>query len=85
MSERITTDAELPPDPGPLMRVLRLRGGPWDGATWTGEIAIGFRIACGTRPWPPSSIYVVTDEQELSAAGVVEFVAVPGEVEPTLV
>jgi hypothetical protein len=61
----------------PQIRRLRLRGGPADGLTWTGEIGVGRRIACGPGPWSPQSVYVVTAETVASADGGIEYLAVP--------
>jgi hypothetical protein len=58
------------------VRHLRLRGGPSDGQTWDGEIAIGRRIA-GAGPWTPDAIYVVTSETVTGPDGRIETIAVP--------
>jgi hypothetical protein len=63
----------------PRIRRLRMRGGPADGQTWDGEIAVGRRIAAGPGPWSPSGIYVVTAETTTDADGRPESIAVPAE------
>jgi hypothetical protein len=58
------------------VRTLRLRGGPGDGQTWTGEITVGRRIACAGR-WSADGVYVVTAETVTAPDGSVETIAVP--------
>jgi hypothetical protein len=60
----------------PEIRHLRFRGGPGDGQTWDGEIAVGRRIACA-GPWTPGGVYVVTSETVSAPGGRVESIAVP--------
>jgi hypothetical protein len=59
------------------VRTLRLRGGPLDGQTWSGAIDVGGRVWCGTGPWTPSQVYVVTAELVPSPEGREECIAVP--------
>jgi hypothetical protein len=58
------------------IRHLRLRGGPGDGQTWAGQIAVGRRIACA-GPWSADGVYVVTSETVTGSDGRIESVAVP--------
>lgn len=58
------------------VRRLRLRGGPGDGQTWAGQIAVGRRIACA-GPWSPGGVYVVTSETVTGSDGRIESIAVP--------
>jgi hypothetical protein len=58
------------------VRHLRLRGGPGDGQTWAGQIAVGRRFACA-GPWTPDGVYVVTSETVSGSDGRIESIAVP--------
>jgi hypothetical protein len=60
----------------PDVRHLRLRGGPGDGQTWAGQIAVGRTIACA-GPWSPDGVYVVTTETVTAPNGQIENIAVP--------
>lgn len=62
---------------GRHVRRLRLRGGELDGLTWSGEIDVGRRLACGRGRWSPESVYVVTPETIRASDGLIENVAVP--------
>ena len=58
-------------------RRLLLRGGALDGQTWLGVVAVGDRAFCGSGPWTPTEIYVVTPEIAVDAQGRSCNVAVP--------
>jgi hypothetical protein len=59
-------------------RKLLLRGGIYDGRTWTGVVAVGKRVFCGgDEPWSPAGVYIVTDEIATNDAGESVNVAVP--------
>jgi len=46
-------------------RLLLLRGGIYDGATWTGVVGVGERVFCGGDDrWSMAGMYVVTDAVE---------------------
>jgi len=58
-------------------RWLLLRGGDLDGRTWLGTVAVGNRVFCGSGPWTPTEIYVVTAEVVVDDEGRSYNVAVP--------
>jgi hypothetical protein len=58
-------------------RLLLLRGGDLDGRTWLGTVAVGSRVFCGSGPWTPTEIYVVTADVVVDAEGRSCNVAVP--------
>jgi hypothetical protein len=59
-------------------RKLLLRGGIYDGQSWTGVVAVGKRVFCGgDAPWSPTGVYIVTDEVVTNDAGEPVNIAVP--------
>jgi hypothetical protein len=48
-----------------------------DGTTWSGDVDVGGRVACGVGRWDAGAVYLVTDETTQASDGVVESVAVP--------
>jgi hypothetical protein len=59
-------------------RTLVLRGGIYDGRSWTGVVAIGKRVFCGgDEPWSTAGLYLVTDEIQTDNSGAPANVAVP--------
>jgi hypothetical protein len=59
-------------------RKLLLRGGIYDGRTWTGVVAVGKRVFCGgDEPWSTAGMYVVTEEVVTNEAGESMNIAVP--------
>lgn len=59
-------------------RTLLLRGGVYDGRSWTGVIAVGSRVFCGEQDaWSTEGIYLVTDQEETTENGSVANIAVP--------
>jgi hypothetical protein len=58
-------------------RRLLLRGGQLDGRTWVGAVAVGSRVFCGSGPWTPTEIYMVTAEVVVDDEGRSCNVAVP--------
>jgi hypothetical protein len=59
-------------------RKLLLRGGIYDGRSWTGVIAVGKRVFCGgDDAWSTAGMYVVTDEVQIDEAGQPVNIAVP--------
>ena len=63
--------------PRAIIQRLRLRGGELDGTTWSMDVGVGKRVACGTGPWSPGSVYVVTKETTRGPDGQDESIAVP--------
>jgi hypothetical protein len=63
--------------PRATIQRLRLRGGELDGMTWSMDVSVGKRVACGTGPWSPGSVYVVTEETTRGVDGQEESIAVP--------
>ncbi len=58
--------------------MLLLRGGRYDGRSWTGVVAVGSRVFCGeTDAWSTEGIYLVTDQRETTASGEEGNIAVP--------
>jgi len=59
-------------------RKLLLRGGIYDGRSWTGVVAVGKRVFCGgDEPWSTAGMYVVTEEIVTDDAGETANIAVP--------
>lgn len=59
-------------------RTLLLRGGPYDGRSWTGVVAVGSRVFCGGEDaWSAEGIYLVTEELETAENGLEGNIAVP--------
>ena len=58
-------------------RRLLLRGGPYDGKTWVGVVAVGQRVFCGEGTWSTTGVYVVSDVVETDDDGRPANVAVP--------
>jgi hypothetical protein len=59
-------------------RTLLLRGGIYDGRTWTGVIAVGKRVFCGgDDAWSTAGMYIVTEEIVTNDDGQAANVAVP--------
>jgi hypothetical protein len=58
-------------------RRLILRGGPYDGRTWSGVVSVGQRQFVGDGDWAPSGVYVVTAQVETGEDGEPANVAVP--------
>jgi hypothetical protein len=58
-------------------RHLTLRGGALDGQSWTGVVAVGKRVFCGTGEWSKEGLYLVTAQIEVGADGVPRNVAIP--------
>jgi hypothetical protein len=59
-------------------RTLWLRGGIYDGRSWTGVIAVGKRVFCGgDDAWSTAGMYLVTEEIVDGEGGVPMNVAVP--------
>ena len=59
-------------------RKLLLRGGIYDGRSWTGMVAVGKRVFCGgDDPWSTAGMYLVTEEIQANPAGEPANVAVP--------
>jgi hypothetical protein len=59
-------------------RELHLRGGIYDGRTWTGVVAVGKRVFCGgDDAWSTAGVYLVTEEVEPTESGGVANIAVP--------
>ncbi len=58
-------------------RRLLLRGGTLDGQFWTGVIAVGKRVFCGSQEWSMDKVYLVTPSVEIGADGAPANVAVP--------
>ncbi len=58
-------------------RRLLLRGGALDGQSWTGVIAVGKRVFCGSQEWSMDGVYLVTSSVEIGADGEPANVAVP--------
>ena len=59
-------------------RKLLLRGGIYDGRTWTGIAAVGKRVFCGGDDvWSTAGMYLVTDEVQTDENGVPANIAVP--------
>ena len=71
--QRAVSDLALP---SATIHRLRLRGGDLDGTTWSIDVRVGQRIACGTGPWSPGSVYLVTEETTRGPDGQ-ESIAVP--------
>jgi hypothetical protein len=59
-------------------RKLLMRGGIYDGQSWTGVVAVGKRVFCGRdEPWSPAGVYIVTGEIQYDSAGEPANIAVP--------
>jgi hypothetical protein len=59
-------------------RKLVLRGGIYDGRSWTGVVAVGKRVFCGgDDAWSTAGMYVVTDQVETTESGETVNIAVP--------
>ena len=58
-------------------RRLVLRGGRYDGRTWSGVVAVGERRFVGDGDWATSGVYVVTGLVETDEEGREANVAVP--------
>ncbi len=59
-------------------RRLVLRGGMYDGESWTGVVAVGKRVFCGGEsPWSTEGVYLVTDQVETTDDGEEANIAVP--------
>jgi hypothetical protein len=59
-------------------RKLLLRGGIYDGRTWTGMVAVGKRVFCGgDDAWSTAGMYLVTEEIHTDENGVPANIAVP--------
>ncbi len=59
-------------------RRLALRGGIYDGRSWTGVVAVGKRVFCGgDDAWSTDGMYLVTDEVGTDADGEPVNIAVP--------
>ncbi len=58
-------------------RRVVLRGGPHDGQTWVGVIAVGERRFFGDGAWATTGVYVVTATVETDDEGREVNVAVP--------
>ena len=59
-------------------RQLLLRGGIYDGRSWTGVVAVGKRVFCGgDDPWSTAGMYLVTAEIQLDETGAPANIAVP--------
>jgi hypothetical protein len=59
-------------------RTLSLRGGIYDGRSWTGVIAVGKRVFCGgDDAWSTAGMYLVTAEVETNDDGEPVNIAVP--------
>ncbi len=59
-------------------RKLLLRGGVYDGQSWTGVVAVGKRVFVGgDAPWSTAGMYVVTEETEADDAGMPVNIARP--------
>ena len=58
-------------------RHLLLRGGALDGQSWTGVVAVGKRVFCGTGTWSKEGLYLVTGEIQIGADGTPMNVAIP--------
>ncbi len=72
----VSSDAPVPRTPD---RRLLLRGGDLDGRRWSGDIAVGRRVAVGPGSWSAAHVYVVTAEQVLDGDGNPENIAVPAD------
>jgi hypothetical protein len=72
--QKLVSDLTLPTA---TIHRLRLRGGDLDGTTWSMDVGVGRRIACGTGPWSPGSVYFVTEETTRGPDGQKESIAVP--------
>jgi hypothetical protein len=58
-------------------RHLILRGGALDGQSWTGVVAVGRRVFCGTGTWSKEGLYLVTAQIEVDPDGTPRNVAIP--------
>jgi hypothetical protein len=58
-------------------RHLTLRGGALDGQSWTGVVAVGKRVFCGTGTWSKEGLYLVTAQIEVGPEGTPRNVAIP--------
>lgn len=58
-------------------RHLVLRGGAFDGRSWSGVVPVGRRVFCGTGTWSKEGLYLVTATIEVDADGTARNVAIP--------
>jgi hypothetical protein len=58
-------------------RHLLLRGGALDGQFWSGTVAVGKRVFCGTGDWSKEGLYLVTAEIVVGVEGTPRNVAIP--------
>jgi hypothetical protein len=59
-------------------RKLSLRGGIYDGRSWTGVVAVGKRVFCGGDDvWSTAGMYLVTEELGTNDDGDQVNIAVP--------